>query len=55
MWGTIWLISLLADLTIGFTRTRVHALRNTARGLDFLVYAGIVFIFLWKMGFVVMG
>lgn len=52
-WGIIWLCSLLADFTIGFTRTRVHILRNAGKVLDFLVYAGIVLIFLWKMGFIV--
>jgi energy-coupling factor transporter transmembrane protein EcfT len=50
-WGIIWLCSLLADFTIGFTRTRVHVLRNAGKVLDFFVYAGIVLVFLWKMGF----
>ena len=45
-WGIIWLCSLLADFTIGFTRTRVQILRDAGKALDFLVYAGIVLIFL---------
>jgi hypothetical protein len=53
VWGIVWLISLLADFTIGFTRTRVHILRDIQKALDFAVYAGIVLIFLWKMGFIV--
>jgi hypothetical protein len=55
LWGIVWLISLLADFTIGFTRTRVGILRDTGKALDFLVYVGIVAIFLWKMGFTVIG
>jgi hypothetical protein len=51
--GQLWLASLIADFTIGFTRTRVGILRNIQQVLDFAVYAGIVVIFLWKMGFIV--
>jgi hypothetical protein len=50
LWGQLWLCSLVAEFTIGFTRTRIKILRNVLHLLDLAVYVGIIIIFLWKMG-----
>jgi hypothetical protein len=50
LWGQLWLCSLVAEFTIGFTRTRIKILGNVLHLLDLAVYVGIITIFLWKMG-----
>jgi hypothetical protein len=53
LWGQLWLCSLVAEFTIGFSRTRGKILRNVLHVLDLAVYSGIFIIFLWKMGIIV--
>jgi hypothetical protein len=50
--GQFWLCSLIAQYTIGFTRTRVTILRSVLQLVDVVSYVGIFSVFMWKMGFV---
>jgi hypothetical protein len=52
IFGQVWLCSTIADFTVGFSRTKIQKLLDAQWLLDFVVYAGIVYIFLWEMGFI---
>jgi hypothetical protein len=51
IFGQTWLCSTITDFTVGFSRTKVKKLLDVQWVLDF-VCAGIMYIFLWEMGFI---